>query len=80
MALFRTLSYFIFTLLIVSSFFSEAEGRRKILKGRKTVTREYYKAPVLPAWVKILLSAFGMVLGGAALYGILWKFLVSDLK
>ncbi|BES95518.1 Hypothetical protein NTJ_08318 [Nesidiocoris tenuis] len=80
MALPRTLFYFAFATLVVSSFFTDVEAKRKVLQGRKTVTREYYTQSILPPWAKILLIGLGIIFGAALLYFILWKFLVYDLQ
>uniref|UniRef100_A0A224XWP0 Uncharacterized protein n=1 Tax=Panstrongylus lignarius TaxID=156445 RepID=A0A224XWP0_9HEMI len=78
MSVLKTVYYFTFTVLVLSSLFSDVDARRKILRGRKTITREYYKDPLIPAWAKIILIGVGLIIAGIILYFILYKFLVAD--
>ncbi|XP_072156078.1 uncharacterized protein hoka isoform X2 [Bemisia tabaci] len=39
----RFLVYFVIVTIIMAVMFTEVEGRRKILRGRKTITRTYYR-------------------------------------
>ncbi|XP_073980202.1 hoka [Rhodnius prolixus] len=78
MSVLKTVYYFAFTFVVISSLFSDVDARRKILRGRKTITREYHKEPLLPAWAKVILIGVGLLLSGVVLYFILYKFLVTD--
>ncbi|XP_030759879.1 uncharacterized protein LOC115885194 [Sitophilus oryzae] len=51
----------------------EVEARRKILRGRKTVTRTYLRPMAIPAWAIIVLTALGELIIGAVIYVILKK-------
>lgn len=56
----------------------EAEARRKIIRGRKTITRRYYWGTAIPAWSIVLLVGISMLLGGGGLYVLLQKFVVDN--
>ncbi|EFN77145.1 hypothetical protein EAI_00228 [Harpegnathos saltator] len=58
-------------------FLEEVEARRKILRGRKTITRHYYKGTAIPAWAIVVLSGVGMLLIGAGLFVLLQKFVID---
>ncbi|XP_044269212.1 uncharacterized protein LOC123014256 [Tribolium madens] len=69
--------FVIFILVLLLAISQEAEGRRKILKGRKAVTRTYYRYPAIPAWAIVLLVGLGELIVGGILFVILY-FLVVD--
>ncbi|KAF7270930.1 uncharacterized protein LOC143198792 [Rhynchophorus ferrugineus] len=69
--------YLLLAAVILMTFTSEVEGRRKVLRGRKTVTRTYLRTMAIPAWAIILLVALGQILIGAVLYIILKKTIVD---
>ncbi|OAD61944.1 hypothetical protein WN48_05511 [Eufriesea mexicana] len=56
----------------------EVDARRKILKGRKTITRNYYWGTAIPAWTIVLLIGIGMLLAGGGLYVLLQKFVIDN--
>lgn len=53
------------------------EGRRKILRGRRTVTRHYRRGMPIPAWAIVLLMGIGYLIVGAALYLIMRKVILQ---
>lgn len=59
-------------------FMDGVEARRKILKGRKTITRRYYWGTVIPAWSIVLLIGISILVGGGGLYVLLQKFVVDN--
>ncbi|XP_022192337.2 uncharacterized protein LOC111050339 [Nilaparvata lugens] len=62
--------------ILVASLIQATEARRKILKGRKTITREYYKDPFLPAWLSVTLLCSSFLLVGGLLYLAMRKFVI----
>ncbi|XP_058790361.1 uncharacterized protein LOC131663765 [Phymastichus coffea] len=66
--------------LIMGIFLGEAEARRKILRGRKTITRRYYRAPALPAWSIAVLIGLSMLIVGAAAYFVMKKLLIDSIE
>lgn len=71
------LYYLAMGMLIVGIFIGEVECRRKILRGRKTITRRYYRGTAIPAWSIVLLTGLGMLIFGGGLYVLLKKFIVD---
>ncbi|XP_076764173.1 hoka [Xylocopa sonorina] len=74
----KLLCYAAIGLLIMGVFMDGVEARRKILKGRKTITRRYYWGTAIPAWSIVLLIGIGMLLAGGGLYVLLQKFVVDN--
>ncbi|XP_033212006.1 uncharacterized protein LOC117169638 [Belonocnema kinseyi] len=72
------LYYLAIGLLILGFFMEEAEGRRKILRGRKTITRRYYRGTAIPAWSIVLISGIAMLVLGGGLYVVLKKYIIDD--
>ncbi|XP_012217333.1 uncharacterized protein hoka [Linepithema humile] len=73
----KFLCYLTIGLLLMGIFLEEVEARRKILRGRKTITRRYYRGTAIPAWAIVLLTGIGMLLLGGGLYAVLQKFVVD---
>ncbi|XP_018318874.1 uncharacterized protein LOC108732490 [Agrilus planipennis] len=70
--------YFLAISLVISAIMTpEAEARRKILKGRRTVTRTYFRNLLIPAWAVILLVGIGQVIIGAIFFLILKKIILD---
>ncbi|XP_020291032.1 uncharacterized protein LOC109858320 [Pseudomyrmex gracilis] len=69
--------YLTLGLLLLGIFLEEVEARRKILRGRKTITRHYYRGLAIPAWAVSVLTGVGMLLIGGLLYALLQKFVVD---
>ncbi|XP_014470048.1 PREDICTED: uncharacterized protein LOC106742009 isoform X2 [Dinoponera quadriceps] len=61
----------------MGTFLEEVEARRKILRGRKTINRQYYKGTAIPAWAIVVLAGVAMLLVGAGLFVVLQKFVVD---
>ncbi|XP_016913416.1 uncharacterized protein LOC107998584 [Apis cerana] len=74
----KLLCYVTIGLLIMGIFMDGVEARRKILKGRKTITRRYYWGTVIPAWSIVLLIGISILLAGGGLYVLLQKFVVDN--
>ncbi|CAK9803861.1 hypothetical protein ANTPLA_LOCUS3844 [Anthophora plagiata] len=74
----KLLCYIAIGLLIMGIFMDGVEARRKILRGRKTITRRYYWGTAIPAWSIVLLIGISMLLAGGGLYVLLQKFVVDN--
>ncbi|XP_017771684.1 PREDICTED: uncharacterized protein LOC108559066 [Nicrophorus vespilloides] len=69
----KLLGYFFAFLLVIALLTQETEARRKILKGRKTITRTYIGESALPAWAYVILIAIGELIAGGIIYFIMKK-------
>ncbi|XP_063381177.1 uncharacterized protein LOC134667685 [Cydia fagiglandana] len=72
------LFYLAAILVIISTLTQEAEARRKILRGRRVMTRTYYRGNAIPAWAISLLAGIGMLLIGGVLYVVMRKLVLSS--
>jgi len=68
---------FALLIVILSMATPEVEGRRLVLRGRRTITRHYYSRMALPAWVVIVLVGLADLIIGAILYFVLKKVVLS---
>ncbi|XP_063618606.1 uncharacterized protein LOC134791491 [Cydia splendana] len=72
------LFYLAAILVIISTLTQEAEARRKILRGRRVMTRTYYRGNAIPAWAISLIAGIGMLLIGGVLYVVMRKLVLSS--
>ncbi|KAJ8922286.1 hypothetical protein NQ315_004225 [Exocentrus adspersus] len=78
MKLFKS-GFFYLTILavLVALFTEEVEGRRKILRGRRTITRTYFRQSALPAWAIVILVAIGEIIIGGIIYVVMRKLIIE---
>ncbi|XP_046394038.1 uncharacterized protein LOC124161857 [Ischnura elegans] len=74
----RTAIYATMTLLVMSMLMEEVDARRKILLGRKAITRTYNKGTAIPAWGIVLMVSAGIIALGVILYFVLRKIILKD--
>lgn len=74
----RFSTVFLFLVIVIISFLNETEARRKILRGRKTITRTYYKSLGIPAWLSITFT--GLIILGISgiIFAVLQKFIIVN--
>ncbi|XP_026488260.2 uncharacterized protein LOC113394974 [Vanessa tameamea] len=70
--------YLAVVLVILSTLTHEADARRKILRGRRVMTRTYYHGNTVPAWAISLMAGIGMLVIGGILYGIMRKLVLAS--
>ncbi|XP_026324914.1 uncharacterized protein LOC113233901 [Hyposmocoma kahamanoa] len=69
--------YLAVVLVVLSALTQEAEARRKILRGRRVMTRNYYHGNAVPAWAISLMAGIGMLIVGGILYVVMRKLVLS---
>ncbi|XP_011503520.1 PREDICTED: uncharacterized protein LOC105366694 [Ceratosolen solmsi marchali] len=74
------LYYLAIGFLIIGIFLNESEARRKILRGRKNITRRYYNGTAIPAWSIAMISGLSMLIIGGGLYLILKKLMIDSIE
>ncbi|XKL61062.1 hypothetical protein PGB90_008119 [Kerria lacca] len=65
-------------IVILSLLETETEARRKILRGRKTITRKYYRGIGFPGWFKVLIGSIGILLTNGIIFLIARKFVILN--
>ncbi|CAK1547300.1 unnamed protein product [Leptosia nina] len=74
----RSLLFYVAVVFVILSALShEVEARRKILRGRRVMTRTYYHGNSVPAWAISFMAGIGMLVAGGVLYGIMRKLVLS---
>ncbi|XP_067005390.1 uncharacterized protein hoka [Anabrus simplex] len=74
----KTVYFTAIALVLLSCLLGEVEGRRKILRGRKTITRTYYRGNAIPAWSIVVIVAFCMIIVGGIIYGVMRKIVLGS--
>ncbi|XP_059047254.1 uncharacterized protein LOC131842695 [Achroia grisella] len=69
--------YLAVILVILSTLTQEAQARRKILRGRRVMTRTYYHGNAVPAWAISLMAGLGMLIVGGIVYAVMRKIIIS---
>ncbi|XP_066151517.1 uncharacterized protein hoka [Euwallacea fornicatus] len=69
--------YLVVAAVLLSVFTPEVEGRRNVLRNRKTVNRRYLRPMAIPAWAVILLVGIGQLIIGAIAYVIMKKSIID---
>ncbi|GAB0093008.1 hypothetical protein DMENIID0001_080600 [Sergentomyia squamirostris] len=70
--------YLTILLVLLSLFTEETEARRKVLRGRRTMTRSYKRGLPIPAWAIIVAVALANLVVGGILYAVMYRCILSD--
>ncbi|XP_055310222.1 uncharacterized protein LOC129573571 [Sitodiplosis mosellana] len=73
----RGFIYLTVLIVILSITVPEVEGRRLVLRGRRTITRHYYSGSTLPWWLNIVLIALAQILVGVVLFFVLRRLVLT---
>jgi len=75
---YRNILYLTISLVILSTLFEEVDARRKVLQGRRTITRTYYRGNPVPAWAIVVIVACSMIIVGGIMYFIMKKIMLGS--
>ncbi|XP_055912404.1 uncharacterized protein LOC129946297 [Eupeodes corollae] len=79
MKLMKNSTYYLTVILIVLACCSqETDAVRRVLRGRRTLTRQYYTGLPIPGWALILILAIVELALGAILYFAMRKVILSS--
>ncbi|CAD7082793.1 unnamed protein product [Hermetia illucens] len=70
-------TYLAIVLVLIACFADEAEGRRRVLRGRRTITRQYFRPLAIPGWAIVILVAIAELLIGVIVYFGMRKYVLS---
>ncbi|XP_026281226.1 uncharacterized protein LOC113208447 [Frankliniella occidentalis] len=65
-------------MLVLSLLVDDVDARRKVLRGRKAITRTYYRGTAIPSWSIALLVGIAMLAAGGGVYAGMSKYLIGN--
>ncbi|KAJ3660200.1 hypothetical protein Zmor_004666 [Zophobas morio] len=77
MAVSKTSKTFVICLVLCALLSQEVEARRKILKGRRAITRTYLRDSPIPAWAVVVLVGVGEIIVGVVVFFIMKKVVID---
>ncbi|XP_059619864.1 uncharacterized protein LOC132263878 [Phlebotomus argentipes] len=69
--------YLTVLLVLLSVFMEETEARRRVLRGRRVMTRSYKRGLPIPAWAIIVAVALANLIVGGILYAVMYRLVLS---
>lgn len=73
----KNITYFMVFLILFTCCTQETEGLRRVLRGRRTLTRRYFTGLSIPGWSVVLLIGISELLLGAILYAVMYKVILT---
>ncbi|XP_075162555.1 hoka [Haematobia irritans] len=73
----KSSTYLVIFLILFTCCTQETEGLRRVMRGRRTLTRRYFTGLAIPGWALVTLIGISELLLGAILYFVLYKFILS---
>uniref|UniRef100_A0A1A9ZUE8 Uncharacterized protein n=1 Tax=Glossina pallidipes TaxID=7398 RepID=A0A1A9ZUE8_GLOPL len=73
----KNITYFMIFLIVFTCCTEETEGLRRVLRGRRTLTRRYFSGLAIPGWSLVLLIGISELLLGAILYAVMYKVILT---
>ncbi|XP_073843641.1 hoka [Musca autumnalis] len=70
-------TYLVIFLILFACCTQETEAVRRVMRGRRTLTRRYFTGLAIPGWALVTLIGISELLLGAVLYFVLYKFILS---
>ncbi|KAM8710273.1 hypothetical protein ACLKA7_016979 [Drosophila subpalustris] len=70
-------TYLVICLVLLACCMQETDATRRVNRGRRTLTRRYFSGLAIPGWAVILCVAIAELLLGAALYFLMYKFILD---
>ncbi|TMW52679.1 hypothetical protein DOY81_002258 [Sarcophaga bullata] len=73
----HTSTYLVILLIVFACCTQETEALRRVLRGRRTLTRSYFEGLAIPGWALVTVIALAELLLGAILYVVMYKFIIA---
>ncbi|KAH8410702.1 hypothetical protein KR222_008138 [Zaprionus bogoriensis] len=70
-------TYLVICLVLLACCMQETDATRRVNRGRRTLTRRYFSGLAIPGWAVVTCVAIAELLLGAALYFIMYKFILD---
>ncbi|CAD7004043.1 unnamed protein product [Ceratitis capitata] len=73
----KSTTYFVIFLVLLACCTQESEATRRVLRGRRTLTRRYFTGLAIPGWLLAVLIGIGELILAGALYLILNRLILA---
>ncbi|XP_036337370.1 uncharacterized protein LOC118747721 [Rhagoletis pomonella] len=73
----KSATYLVIFLVLLAFCTQESEATRRVMRGRRTLTRRYFTGLAIPGWLLAVLIGIGELVLGGALYLALNRFILA---
>ncbi|XP_053955460.1 uncharacterized protein LOC129242376 [Anastrepha obliqua] len=73
----KSAAYVVIFLVLLACCIQESEATRRVLRGRRTLTRRYFTGLAIPGWLLPVLIGIGELVLGGALYLVLNRVILA---